>query len=461
MPFTRGHRRRFVGLLLAFAPAVQMLSAQSVGNVAARTAPPVAPWIRDAVIYEINTRTFSREGTFNGITAKLDQLKSLGVTVLWLMPVHPIAEAKKKGSIGSPYAVRDYYGVNPAFGTKADLKKLVTESHARGLKVIIDIVANHTGWDNVMMKTPSYYRRDSTGTIVSPYDWTDVAALNYRDAGLRKYMTDMLVHWIQEYDLDGFRCDVAGEVPTDFWDAARVAVQRVKPDIMLLAEASKPDLLVSAFHLDYAWPLHNTLTDVLMNGKPATSFRQTLDEERASFPKGALHMRFSDNHDESRAIARFGTRGALAASALMFTLDGVPMLYNGMEFGDITESGAPALFEKLDVFWDASLRRPYFPAFYKDLIALRRAHPTLRVGSTEWVSTSDADRVVAYRRQDTAEDVLVVINFSNRPFVGTVEASGAYTDITPKVGDARSTSSVALPAISLDAWGFRIFRRAR
>lgn len=453
-------RLRFVAIAsLLF--CAQPSAAQPGRDVSTLTAPASAPWIRDAVIYEINTRTFSREGTFNGVTAKLDALKDLGATVLWLMPVHPIAELKKKGSIGSPYAVRDYYGVNPAFGTKADLKRLVSEAHARGLKVIIDIVANHTGWDNVMMRTPSYYRRDAQGTIISPYDWTDVAALNYNDAGLRKYMSDMLVYWIKEFDLDGFRCDVAGEVPTDFWESARAAVQQVKPDIIMLAEAHKPDLLVKAFHLDYAWPLHSALTDVLANGQPATRLREAWQEEVATYPKGALHMRFSDNHDESRAIARFGARGALAASALMFTLDGVPMLYNGMEVGDITESGAPALFEKLDVFWDASMRRPEFPRFYRDLTALRRAQPALRSGSLEWLRNSDEDRVLTFSRRLGSDELIVAVNLSNRAYVGTVEVSGTFEDITPTVGSARAARTVGLPAMSMDAWGFRILRRTR
>jgi glycosidase len=451
---------RFGALALLFlvVPTLQTIAAQSRPDPATVTAPAAAPWIRDAVIYEINTRTFSKAGTFNGITARLDTLRDLGVTVLWLMPIHPIAELKKKGSIGSPYAVRDYYGVNPAFGTKADLKRLVTEAHAKGLKVIIDVVANHTGWDNVMMQTRSYYRRDAQGGIVSPYDWTDVAALNYADAGLRKYMTDMLVYWVKEFDLDGFRCDVAGEVPTDFWESARAALQQVKPDIIMLAEAHKPELLVKAFHLDYSWPLHASLSDVLANGKPASRLREEWEKEAASSPKGALHLRFSDNHDESRAIARFGARGALAASALMFTLDGVPLLYNGQEVGDITESGAPALFEKLDVFWDAAMRRPDFPRFYRDLLAFRRTHSALRNGSVQWISNSDSDRVLSYLRKDGTEELLVAINFSNKPFAGTVEVAGEFTDVTPRTGAGRS---VGLPAITLDAWEFRVFRRGR
>jgi glycosidase len=254
---------------------------------------------------------------------------------------------------------------------------------------------------------------------------------------------------------------VAGEVPTDFWESARAAVERVKPDMIWLAEAHKAELLTKAFHLDYSWPFHSALNDVFANGRPATRLREEWENEVAHYPKGSLHLRFSDNHDESRAIARFSARGALAASALMFTLDGVPLLYNGMEVGDITESGAPALFEKMDVFWDAALRRPEFPAFYKELIALRRAHPALRSGTVEWLANSDQTRVLTYRRRDASEDIVVAINATNRPFMGTVEASGEYNEITPPTARARGATAASLPAISLDAWGFRVFRRAR
>ncbi len=180
-----------------------------------------------------------RQGNFNGITARLDNLKDLGVTILWLMPIHPIGQEKKKGTIGSPYAVRDYYGINPDYGTKHDLQRLIKQAHSRGMKVIIDIVANHTSWDSVLMKHPEFYKHDAKGNITYPHDWFDIAALNYTNQELRVYMTDMLRYWLREFDLDGFRCDVAGEVPTDFWENARVELEKIKPDIVMLAEAHK------------------------------------------------------------------------------------------------------------------------------------------------------------------------------------------------------------------------------
>ena len=238
------------------------------------------------------------------------------------------------------------------------------------MKVIIDIVANHTSWDSVLMQHPEFYKRDAKGNITYPYDWFDIAALDYSNAQLRRYMTDMLKYWIREFDLDGFRCDVAGEVPTDFWENARAELDQIKPDIFMLAEAHKAELLVKAFELDYSWPLHSALTDVLQGRKPASEIRTAWENEVKEWPRNSTHMRFSDNHDERRAIARFGERGALAASALVFTLDGVPLIYNGMEAGDTTESGAPALFEKLPIFWPFAERRPEFPRFYKQMIGV-------------------------------------------------------------------------------------------
>jgi cyclomaltodextrinase len=209
---------------------------------------------------------------------------------------------------------------------------------------------------------------------------------------------------------------------------------------------------VNAFDLDYSWPLHSALTNVLQGRARASDLRDEWEKEVKEWPKGALHMRFSDNHDERRAIARFGEPAALAASAFVFTLDGVPMLYNGMEVGDTTESGAPALFEKLPIFWSIAERRKEFPQFYKQMMALRRGSTALRRGTLEWLKNSDESRVVTFVRRAGNEEVLVAINFSSRPFLGTVETSNAarFRDSDGKI--------VGLPVLSLEAWGYRIFR---
>ena len=469
---TRSSHVLFLIIAILASGLYPSLAQQPARDVSKEAARQPRDWVRDGVVYEIYPRAFSQQGNFNGITSELDRLKDLGVTILWLMPIHPIGQEKKKGSIGSPYAVRDYYGINPDYGTKEDLKLLVAEAHRRQMKVIIDIVANHTSWDSVLMKHPEFYKRDAKGNITYPFDWFDIAALDYKSQELRRYMTDMLKHWIREFDLDGFRCDVAGEVPTDFWENARDELDRIKPDIFMLAEAHKPELLVKAFEVDYSWPLHGALTDVVQGRGRASDLRPACEDEVKKWPRGALHLRFSDNHDERRTIARFGEPAALAASALTFTLDGVPLIYNGMEVGDTTESGAPALFEKLPIFWPIAERRPEFPRFYKRMSALRQASNALRRGSTEWLHNSDESRVVSYLRRGTGEEIVVAINLSNRPFFGAIEVANGQTfaDITPEVGkplppDApapeprQHARTSALPSLSLEAWGYRIFRR--
>jgi glycosidase len=425
-------------------------------KLAARASPA---WVRDGVIYEIFPRAFSERGDFRGVTAQLDRLQKLGVNILWLMPIHPMGKQKSKGTLGSPYAVRDFYGIDPAYGTADDLHRLVSEAHKRNLKVIIDIVANHTSWDSVMMTHPDWYTHDAGGHIIPPNpDWTDVADLNYDNAGLRRYMQDMLVHWLKDFDLDGFRCDYAAGVPTDFWEPVRAALTRAKPDIVMLAEADSPELLVKAFDVDYSWKLYGTLADVLQNGRPASALRDTWQAEAAQYPHGALRMRFADNHDQHRAIARFGEPASLAAAALMFTLDGVPMLYNGMEAGDTAESAAPALFEKLPVFWQSAELRPSYPRTFEQLIALRKAHVALRAGEVQWLRNSDAARVLTFARHNEGESIVVAINLSAQPFTGVTDAGGGhYQDVTP----GRAPSEASLPALSLGAWEYRVFLRTQ
>lgn len=441
--------------------AILLVSSRSFAQqadtaLAAQPARPSPAWLTSGVIYEIYPRSFSPEGDLSGITKRLDDLKNLGVNILWLMPIHPNGQVNKKGSLGSPYSVRDYSAIDPVYGTRDDLRRLVEAAHARQMKVILDIVANHTAWDSVLMAHPDYYKHDQAGNIVSPHDWTDVAALDYSKPALRRYMQDILDYWIKEVNLDGYRCDVAFEVPTDFWEQARQELDRVKPGIIMLAEASKPELLRSAFDIDYSWPLLSALNDVVMHGAPASTLRATLEQQEALFPKGALHMRMSDDHDEERAIARYGVPGALAASALMFTLDGVPMLYNGMEAGDSTESGDPALFEPSKVLWQMAQRRPQFPKFYAAMIPLRRRHPALQNGQLVWVHNSDEQNVVTYIRRSAEEEFLVAVNFSNTPFHGTVEAAApGWKEIPLLSSQAREA---ALPALTLEAFEFRIFQ---
>jgi glycosidase len=232
------------------------LAGLGAADLSQQTAHCGVPWLRESVFYEVFPRDFSAEGNFNGITARLDELKDLGVNILWLMPIHPIGEKMRKGTVGSPYAVRDYYAINPDYGTQADLKRLVSEAHKRGMKVILDVVLNHTAWDCVLLtEHPEFYKHDADGKVIPPVrEWTDVAGLNYDNPKLRQYMIEMLKYWVTTFDVDGFRCDVAHMVPVSFWEEARAELVKLKPDVLMLAEASKPDLMLKAFDADYSGP---------------------------------------------------------------------------------------------------------------------------------------------------------------------------------------------------------------
>ena len=254
----------FASLVVAALAATPPARAADAGDSrpAARQSPD---WLRDAVIYEVFPRVFSPQGNFQGVIPQLDRLKELGVTVLWLMPIHPQGELKAKGSLGSPYAVRDYDAINPDYGTADDLKKLVDAAHRRDMKVFIDIVANHTAWDSTLIKQhPDWYRRNAAGQIVPPNpDWIDVAQLDYANPALREYMSGMLVRWLRDYQLDGFRCDYAIGVPRDFWESVRPQLDRVRPGLAFMAEADDPALLNRAFDIDYAWDFYHAMSDVL------------------------------------------------------------------------------------------------------------------------------------------------------------------------------------------------------
>jgi len=431
-------------------PAAEAISASSARRLPA--------WTRSELIYEVFPRSFSLKGNLDGVTDGLDRLKSLGVTVLWLMPIHPVGKARRLGPYGSPYAVQDYYAITPDYGTKDDLRRLINEAHTRGIKVILDVVADHTSYDSVMMSHPDFYEHDKNGQLVSPHGWSDVAALNYANPALRRYMVDMLLHWVKDFGVDGYRCDAAGMVPTDFWEQARAELDKVSPNLLMLSEASKPELERNAFSLDYAWPLLSTLDEVLIKGASASEVRRTIETQQKRFPKGAAHMLISDDHDTQRAVVRYGAPAALASSALMFTLDGVPLLYSGMEVGDATPTAGPALFESLKIYWPTSQIRPDFKKFYSFIIPFRAQHPALWQGELVWLHNSDEQHVVTFLRRVKDEEILVTINLSNTPFRGTVEAgNGAWREIEEPLSHP---SQGALPAIALDAFQFRIFERA-
>jgi glycosidase len=457
----KGHmKEKFQGrvsaLLSGLCAVFLFQSAFAQTSATVRTAPA---WLRDGVVYEVFPRDFSKEGNLNGVTARLGQLEELGVTILWLMPIHPIGKEHRKGSYGSPYAAQDYYAINPDYGTADDLKRLVSEAHERKMKVILDIVLLHTAWDSVLMAHPEFYKHDAAGKIVPPMpEWDDVAGLNYQNPRLRQYMIAMLQYWIKSFDLDGFRCDTASMLPTRFWEEARVELAKVKPDIMMLAEADKPELLTHAFDIDYAWPMMNTVRSVVGGSAPASEIRRTWENDLKRYPRGALHLNMSDNHDQRRLVASFGVPGALAASALMFTLDGVPLLYNGMEVGDTSASGDPALFEKVPIAWQSRSDPPVSDT-YRDLIKLRKQYPAFRSENVEWVQNTDSADMTTYLRADGTDEFLVAINFSKHPIHGTVDVRRSEDFLPVKIAGIENSDSSSLSDLHLNAFEWRIYHR--
>jgi len=367
-------------------------------------------WVHNAILYEIFVRSFSRDGDFAGVQSRLAYLQDLGVNTLWLMPIHPTGEKNRKGSYGSPYAVKDYYEVNPKFGTKADFRNLVDAAHQKGMHLILDMVLNHSAWDNPLIKKhPEWYTHNDSGKIISPNsDWTDVADFNYDNKALRKYMIDMLKYWVQDFGVDGFRFDVAGLVPLDFWVEARKELQQVDPDIFFLAEDSQPVMHVSAFDATYSWNLYWGLMSIFQKDTSATVIQKVMQREEYKYPKHAIRMRFTENHDEQRAAKMLTKPQAFAGAVFVNTIPGIPLLYNGQEIGAKVK---PTLFDRDVIQWQQG-DQDYFD-LYKTLFALRKSHQVIVDGNFEFKPATPKNAVVAFTRSNQDETLLIVVNFKS------------------------------------------------
>ncbi|MFA6233865.1 MAG: alpha-amylase family glycosyl hydrolase [Bacteroidota bacterium] len=374
-----------------------------------------ADWVRDAVVYEVYVRSFSKEGTFAALEQRLPELQEMGVTVLWFMPIHPVGKVNRKGSLGSPYSVQDFYGVNPEFGTLEEFESLVAAAHVQGMHVIIDLVANHTAWDNPLITAhPDWYTHDEKGNIVSPNaDWHDVADLNYDAPGLRGWMKKMMLYWVRDIGIDGFRCDVAEMVPHDFWVDAIAALRKIKP-VMMIAEGADPQLHIDAFDLTYAWNTYDMLRPIIRGEVPVLEIQPTLLREKYRYPRGALHLRFSTNHDKNMydapPVVWYGPEAARACAVLMHMLPGVPLIYNGQEAGS---SALLSLFEKEAIDWSTDSLE--FRSLYTALNKLRAEELSVRRGDLHFVSVKDSTAVFAFTRSiDETSPVFTAVNLSSR-----------------------------------------------
>ena len=390
-------------------------------------------WSRNANIYEVNIRQYTPEGTINAFKEHLPRLKDMGVDILWLMPVQPIGEMNRKGSLGSYYSVKDYKAVNPEFGTMQDLQELVKEAHGMGMYVILDWVANHSAWDNVWAKEyPEYYVKEKDGTFHSPYDWTDVIEFDYDNPAMRDSMIRALKFWIEEADVDGYRCDVAGMVPTDFWNDAVAQLKQIKPVFMLAEDEDNVALLEHAFDMNYSWKLMHLMNDIAKGDKKAQDIWGYLQWNEQTFPKDAYRMTFITNHDENSwngtAKKRLGD-GVNAFAVLTYTIPGMPLIYSGQEAGN---DKVLRFFEKDTIDWSHII----YQDFYTKLNALKKNHPALRNGAEGGdvinIGEGGDENLIAFMRVKDNDKVLAIINLSgkNMQFKPSSElAYGTYTNI--------------------------------
>ncbi len=390
-------------------------------------------WTRNANIYEVNVRQYTPEGTFEAFRKHLPRLKKMGVDILWLMPVFPVGEKNRKGSLGSYYAVKDYHAINPEFGTKTDFRKVVEEAHALGMKVILDWVANHSAWDNVWAaQHPDYYEKDEKGNFVSPYDWTDVISFDYNNPEMREAMTEALKYWVRDFDIDGYRCDVAGMVPTDFWNNARKELDEIKPVFMLAEDEDNVDLLREAFDMNYSWKLLHLMNDVAQGKKNANDIWGYYDWNNAVFTPDMYRMTFTTNHDENSwngtVKERMGDEAGEAFAVFTFVAPGFPLIYSGQEAG---LDKRLRFFDKDTIDW-SNLDKA---AFYSKLIDLKHNNEALwngvAGGDVVPLSKGVNNNVFAFYRQKNNNKVLVIMNLDKEPQSFKLEnhqLNGDYTE---------------------------------
>jgi alpha-amylase len=450
----------------AFTATISPAVCQSPATTTVPSAHPAPAWSQHAVIYEVNVRQFTPEGTLRALLPHLPRLQLLGVDILWIMPVQPIGKLKRKGTLGSYYSISNYRAINPEFGTEADFKAVVDSAHRLGMKVILDWVPNHTAFDHLWItQHRDYYLIKPDGTISNARDdhdretdWTDVAELNYDNPALRTSMIGEMRWWLETMNVDGFRCDVAGGVPMDFWRDARRALDAVRPDLFMLAESEDP-AMHAAFEMTYGWEFHHLLND-LAQGKKSTAELDTYFANQTSrYPAGAYRMYFTSNHDENSwngsEFERMGPNHLPAFILSATVRNSMPLLYTGQE---ASMQKRLRFFDKDTVDWNG----PSLASFYQSVFELKDRARALWNGSAGGSQTKlendGGDRVYAFTRSRGPSTVLVAVNFGDVPaqvhYKGLAR-TGGYTDWFSK-------SAVALAAagsLDIPAHGYRVLVR--
>jgi len=380
-------------------------------------------WSHNAVIYEVNLRQYTPEGTFNAFTKQLPRLKKMGVDVIWLMPIQPIGKKNRKGTLGSYYSISNYTETNPEFGTMRDLQALVSTAHQLGIKVILDWVANHTAWDSAWAtQHKDWFKLNAKGEIYAvtfPSEgnpegetWSDVVGLNYDNKAMRKAMFEAMAFWVKNADVDGFRCDVAMLVPRDFWEDTRAKLDQIKP-MFMLAEDDHVALHEKAFDMTYAWDFGNLMQEFGAKKVGVQAFRDWIVAPKIRYPKSAYRMLFTSNHDYNSwagTDAELYGAGYEAMAVMTFTLPGMPLIYGGQE-SRLTKR--LAFFEKDPIDWKTREMEP----LYAQLIALKHNNPALangQYGGDIQVLDSGNESVLAYQRTSGTNVVTVALNLSDK-----------------------------------------------
>lgn len=375
-------------------------------------------WSYSAVLYELNIRQFTPEGTFNAAIERLPFLRSVGVDALWLMPIYPIGVEGRKGALGSYYSIRDYKAVNEEFGTAEDLKAFISVAHSLGMKVLLDWVANHTARDArwVTERPADWYERDAEGEPLVPWDWTDTAKLNYANHDVWRGQIDAMRYWVEEFSVDGFRCDMAMLVPIEFWQEVSEELHRVKPDIFMLAEAEEDNLFDRAFNMSYQWNVHHIMCDIAKGARRVWDLRNAIHAERAKYPREAMRMSFTSNHDENSwsgsEQSRFGHALEVMMAMTFLMPSTMPLIYTGQEVG---YDHSFEFFDRDPIPMDA-YRENHVTALYRRLTALKHSERALaageRGGEVIEIENNAKDCIMTFVREVKGSRVVAIMNLS-------------------------------------------------
>jgi alpha-amylase len=415
-------------------------------------------WSKNAVVYEVNMRQFTPEGTFNAFATHLPRLKELGVDILWLMPINPIGVKNRKEPLGSYYSVKDYKDVNPEFGNLDDFKALVVKAHEFGFHVIMDWVPNHSSWDNQLtVDHPGWYVKNSAGSFIPPigFDWTDVIQFDWSNKELQDYMIDAMKFWIDQ-GVDGFRVDHPHKTPYEFWERARGELNKIRPVFMVAENEEQTEFMKAGFDMSYAWELHHLMNRIAQGKDSVKSLNRYYTKELSVFPQNVYRMVFLDNHDENSWNGTINSRMGVAQKAFAvfsFTTQGVPLLYNGQE---ACLDKSLRFFERDTIKWDTC----QLTQFYKDLIILKKSNIALANGEfgarMEMIKTDKDNKVFCFSREKEGNRVLVFLNLSKKAIAVKAETenlNGEYADYFTKA----KTTLPLVDSLRLEPWGYKVF----